>query len=128
MRVVEALTLRVEMDPYISVKALAGYSGLSARTLRRFLSDEARPLPHFRLGAVGRDGKRGAKVLVRRSEFDKWIERWRAQRAAPPKDLDAIVAAAMQSAACPRKAPKKYPISAEGGAKSRHRKALADRA
>jgi len=57
-------------DRYMSLKALAHYSGLSVRTLRDRLNDPTHPLPHYR--------PRG-KVLVRRSEFDRWMTRYRVE-------------------------------------------------
>ena len=57
-------------DAYLSVRALAQYSGLSVRTLRTYLA-AADPLPHFKL--------RG-KILVKRSEFDTWLLRFRVVR------------------------------------------------
>ncbi len=77
MRVVEHVSVNLDLDPYLSLKALAGYSGLSVRSLRGFLSDPVRPLPAYRPGG---------KILVRRSEFDRWIQ---AFRYAP--DVDRIV-------------------------------------
>jgi hypothetical protein len=52
----------------MSLKALAGYSGLSVRKLRDHLADLAHPLPCYRVGG---------KVLVRRSEFDSWVAKYR---------------------------------------------------
>jgi excisionase family DNA binding protein len=70
----ERLTVVVPLDPYLPLRALAGYTGLSVRTLREHLADPAHPLPCYRVGG---------KVLVRRSEFDAWVRnfRGRAQRA-----------------------------------------------
>ena len=67
------------MSGYISVKALAAYSGLSVRTLRAYLVHPTTPLPHYRVGG---------RVLVKQSEFDDWIAPFRT--AAPPR-VDAIV-------------------------------------
>ncbi len=55
-------------DAYLPLRALAGYSGLSVRTLRGYLVHASSPLPHYRIGG---------KVLVRRSEFDAWAARFR---------------------------------------------------
>jgi hypothetical protein len=52
----------------MDVKALSAYCGLSVRTLWDYLGDPERPIPHFRL-------KR--KVLIKKSEFDCWIENFR---------------------------------------------------
>jgi excisionase family DNA binding protein len=51
-------------DPYLPLRALAAYSGLSVRKLRALLVDPAHPLPHHRVGG---------KILVRRSDFDTWM-------------------------------------------------------
>lgn len=62
------LTVAVPLDPYLSLRALAGYCGLSVRTLRSFISDDVRPLPCYRVCG---------KVLVRLSEFDTWMTAYR---------------------------------------------------
>ena len=60
----ERVVVSTALDPFLSLKALAGYAGLSVRTLREYLDHPTRPLPHYRVGG---------KILVRRSEFDAWI-------------------------------------------------------
>src|SRR6266404_2452113 len=74
-------------DRYMSLKALARYSGLSVRTLRAHIADGMHPLPCYRPsgGAAG-------KVLVRRSEFDRWMARDRVEGKAA---LDAMVRAVL---------------------------------
>jgi Helix-turn-helix domain len=65
----ERVVLSTTLDPFLSLRALAGYSGLSVRTLRAYVDavpDEA--LPCYRLPG---------KIVVRRSEFDAWLERFR---------------------------------------------------
>ncbi len=65
----ERVLLSTQLDPFLSLKALASYSGLSRRTLQKYLElppDQA--LPCYRVGG---------KILVRRSEFDAWIEPYR---------------------------------------------------
>lgn len=79
VRVVEGVTVTVSIDPYFSLKGLAHYSGLSVRTLRGYLADPFHPLPHYRVGG---------KVLVRRSEFDRWIFRYRREGR---EQLEAVV-------------------------------------
>ena len=69
----------VPLDPYLSLKALATYSGLSVRKLRNCLRHPSHPLPHYRV-----DGK----ILIRRSEFDVWIAAYR--RVGDP-EVDQIV-------------------------------------
>jgi hypothetical protein len=67
--VAEGFTLATPADPYLSLKALATYSSCSVRWLRAQLSDPHAPLPYYRLP--------GGKILVRRSEFDGWLARYR---------------------------------------------------
>jgi excisionase family DNA binding protein len=62
------IVIDVSLDPYLSLRALASYSGLSVRTLRGYLADPTHPLPCYRVGG---------KLLVRRSEFDAWIAAFR---------------------------------------------------
>lgn len=69
LAVVEALTLTSPADPYLSLRALAQYSGCSVRWLRDRLTDPHHPVPCYRLP--------GGKILVRRSEFDGWLVRYR---------------------------------------------------
>lgn len=64
----ERVALSTPLDPFLSLRALASYSGLSVRKLRDHLADLAHPLPHYRVGS---------KILVRRSEFDTWMARYR---------------------------------------------------
>jgi excisionase family DNA binding protein len=61
----ERVVLSSALDPFLGLRALAAYSGLSVRTLRTLLT---RDLPHYRIGT---------KVLVRRSDFDAWMARYR---------------------------------------------------
>ncbi len=56
--------ITVTLDPWLSLRALAGYSGLSIRKLRYLLVDPHHPLPGYRVDA---------KILVRRSDFDRWM-------------------------------------------------------
>jgi len=60
----EQVVVSTALDPFLSLRALASYAGLSVRTLRDHLDHPAHPLPHYRVGG---------KILVRRSEFDAWI-------------------------------------------------------
>lgn len=68
LAVVDQVRVAVSLDPYLTVKGLAGYSGLSTRKLRDLLTDPQHPLPCYRVGG---------KILVRRSEFDRWIGAFR---------------------------------------------------
>jgi hypothetical protein len=64
----ERVEIATVLDPFLSLRALAGYSGLSVRTLRTLLTALTHPLPHYRIGG---------KLLVRRSEYDAWAVRYR---------------------------------------------------
>ena len=66
--VADRVAVSIPLDPYLDLRALAGYAGLSVRKLRDLLGDLDRPLPHYRIGG---------KILVRRSEFDDWIAAYR---------------------------------------------------
>ncbi len=94
-RVVEAVTINLDLDPWLSLRALSKTSGFSVRTLRSFLTDPHHPLPHFRLREphiiADRSGKRrtvSGKITVKWSEFQKWYEAFRYQ---PTQDLDRLV-------------------------------------
>lgn len=66
--VLDGVSLATSWDPYLSLRALAAYSSLSERLLRSFLSAAEHPLPHYRVGG---------RVLVKRSDFDAWIQVFR---------------------------------------------------
>lgn len=70
--VVDQVMLTTPADPYLSLRGLAAYSSLSVRTLRRFLerTPPAQALPCYRLAG---------KVVVRRSDFDRYMAQYRAQ-------------------------------------------------
>lgn len=80
----ERVVVSTPLDPFLPLKALAAYSGLSVRILRAYLSDPERPLPCYRVGG---------KILVRRSEFDSWIARY---RQVGRQDVDRLVADALK--------------------------------
>jgi predicted DNA-binding transcriptional regulator AlpA len=80
----ERVVISTPLDPFLSLRALATYSGLSRRKLRDYLTDPAHPLPCYRIGG---------KILVRRSEFDGWIA---AYRQVGRVDVDQIVLQVMQ--------------------------------
>lgn len=65
-------------DAYLPLRVLSAYAGLGVRTLRQYLQHPTRPLPHFRIGA---------KILVRRSEFDTWADGFRAHGSDPDNAL-----------------------------------------
>ncbi len=49
MRVIEAVSIQQDLDPWLSLEALSQYSGLSVRSLRAYLVDPQHPLPHYRM-------------------------------------------------------------------------------
>lgn len=51
-------------DRYLTQEALARYSSLSTRTLRKLAADPVHPLPVHRING---------RVLYKRSEFDQWL-------------------------------------------------------
>ena len=81
MRVIESTRLD---DAYLPLRALADYAGLSVRTLRSLLTHPVHPLPCYRIGV---------KVLVRRSDFDRWAAQF---RAVPPSTVDTLVTEALR--------------------------------
>ena len=93
MKVIEAVSVNLDLDPYLSLKGLAGYASLSRRLLSSLINDTSDPLPSFRVGG---------KILVRKSDFDRWMARRRNRKA-----LDAARLAAADAAALLRARPKK---------------------
>ncbi len=79
--VVDELAVTTPLDPYFSLRTLAEYSGCSVRWLRDRLTDPHHPLPCYRLP--------GGKILIRRSEFDNWLAKYRREGNG---DVDRIVA------------------------------------
>ncbi len=63
-----AVAVRVDLDPYLGMAALAAYVGLSRRTVQNLVTDPTDPLPTYRVGG---------KLLARRSEVDAWMTRRR---------------------------------------------------
>ena len=80
MNVVDNMVIRTDLDPYLSLKALSAYSGMSVKKLREALTDPVNSLPHYCVG--------GGKFLVQRSDFDQWIARFRQEGS----DVDGLVA------------------------------------
>ena len=63
---------------YLSLRALSVYAGLSVRTLRPYLTDPSRPLPHYRIGG---------KILVRKADYDAWASAFRVSEPAGLGDV-----------------------------------------
>ena len=63
---------------WLDLKALTRYASISERTMRQWIHRASNPLPAVRVGA---------KILVRRSEFDRWLENHRLE----PTDVGCIV-------------------------------------
>jgi excisionase family DNA binding protein len=76
---VDRVVVSTPLDPFLDLRALSSYSSLSVRKLRDLLEDPGRPLPAYRVGG---------KILVRRSQFDAWMETYRHRGRA---DVDRIV-------------------------------------
>lgn len=74
-------------DRLFDLNGLSAYSALGKSTIRQYI--RTHQLPHFKVGG---------KILIKRSEFDAWIENYRIGDA-PGKDifekLDAMVADVM---------------------------------
>ncbi len=64
----ERVVVSTALDPFLSVRALASYACVSVRKLRDYFDDPVHPLPHYRVGG---------KIVVRRSEFDQWMQQFR---------------------------------------------------
>ncbi len=58
----------LDTDQYLDLKALSAYSSMAVPTLRDHLRDIRAPLPHFKVKG---------KILVKRSEFNNWLEGFR---------------------------------------------------
>ncbi len=89
MRVVEAVSIQQDLDPYFSLTGLAGYASLSRRTLQDLINDTSDPIPSYRVGT---------KLLVRRSEFDAWLARRRNRKPLEAARLAAADARALLTA------------------------------
>ena len=96
-------------DRYWSLAELAAYSGLSVQTLRRHVSAALNPLPHYRVGS---------RILVRRPDFDAWLERiGTPARMKKARALGEEVAAAVEDAYGPSRHDKDRIV---GGRGNRH--------
>ena len=68
-------------DGYFDVKGLNRYSSLGCSTIRSYLK---RGLPHFKVKG---------KILIKRSDFDKWMEKYRVNK---QQDLRRLVDETME--------------------------------
>jgi hypothetical protein len=91
--VIEAVSIHQDLDLFLSLTGLVGYSSLSRRTLQDLVNDPQDPLPSYRIGG---------KLLVRMSEFDHWMTRRRNR-----KPLDAARLAAADAAGLLKARPRK---------------------
>jgi hypothetical protein len=100
--VIEEVSLQHPLDPWLSLPALSKASGLSVCTLRALCGDTKNPLPHYRMREphviVTKTGKRATasgKILVRWSEFERWMEKFHHIPArdsySPALDVDRLV-------------------------------------
>jgi hypothetical protein len=85
------LVLKMD-DGYLGLNALSKYSGLSVRQLKKYIYRSNDPLPAFQTD--GRDSGRG-KLLIRRSEFDKWVLQ-NLRRPSPAIKVEAAVKEVME--------------------------------
>jgi hypothetical protein len=76
--------LDTSKDLYFDLKRLADYSSLAVPTLREYLAGSD-GIPHYKL--------RG-KILVRRSEFDQWLQAFRVD---PKMAVQRVVQDVMES-------------------------------
>lgn len=67
----EAERAAAEADRYLDLEALAAYSGLSTRSLRRACAAAVNPLDYTMVRPTG-TGK--GRVMVRKRDFDRWME------------------------------------------------------
>jgi hypothetical protein len=65
-------------DRYFDIEGLARYSGMSVRTIRRYIDDPVCPLPTHNVTQSSKD--RG-KVLIHKREFDAWVHAFPPARA-----------------------------------------------
>ena len=68
----------VKGKEWLGLKALTQYASVSERTMRQWIHRAVDPLPAVRVGA---------KILVRRSTFDQWLESHRLE----PIDVGCMV-------------------------------------
>ena len=63
---------------YLTLRSLAQYSDLSRRTLQTYVKRPHDPLPCYKVQG---------RILVKRTEFDAWLRRFKVER---PARLDAV--------------------------------------
>jgi hypothetical protein len=84
------LTDAPDTDRLFDLPALARYTGLSVKTLQRYIDDPVRPLPsHY----VQRGGAGRGRHFVALRDWVRWVEAFPPQRAAKhaqPADPDAV--------------------------------------
>ena len=73
---IDALTKFAE-DPYYDLRGASGYSSMAVSTIRDHISFGS--LPAYKVGG---------KILIRRSEFDSWIEAFQINK---KQDLNVLV-------------------------------------
>lgn len=72
---------------WMDLRRLQDYATVSERTLRSWIHSADRPLPACRVGA---------KIMVKRSEFDAWMEKHRIQSVAL-ESVESIVGEMLRS-------------------------------
>jgi excisionase family DNA binding protein len=72
-----AIGSEMDGDKYLDLKGLSQYASLGASTIRQYIKQDA--LPAYKVGG---------KVLIRRSEFDGWMQ---GHRVRTGQDISAIV-------------------------------------
>ena len=73
----------IDADKYMDLKGLSEYSSLKIPTLRDRLRD-VDPLPHFKVKG---------KILVKKSEFDTWMEsRFRVRESRLTEVVESVMA------------------------------------
>jgi hypothetical protein len=73
--------MNAEQEKYLDLRGLAEYSSLAVPTLRDYMRG-LNPIPHFKLKG---------KVLVKQSEFDRWLEAFRVDASKLEKVVDDVL-------------------------------------
>lgn len=79
------MTVRTKLEQFewLDLRSLQGYACVSERTLRDWIHRAVAPLPAVRVGC---------KILVRRGEFDRWLEAHRVKHVDVGCIVDELVA------------------------------------